>query len=179
MVGMVFIGCYFSELIGRMSGDDGVLADGDAGQHGDVGAQPGVAADDDGLGEQCMACGGVFGMVLGGQHAVGADECTVADGDATDGQQCASEVKKAVVAEAHTGAVVDVERCEDAHSVGHLAAGNLTQAVAHLGLGVVAAVHLSTEPHGALHVGIQFVAADISFPCGYVAHLALFMGCSW
>ena len=70
-----------------------------------------------------MACGGVFGVILGGQHTMGTDKGTVADGDAADGQQCAAEVEKAVVAEAHARAVVDVERCEDTHSVGHLAAG--------------------------------------------------------
>ena len=145
---------------------DGILANGHTRQHLHVGTEPGVAAYDDGLGEQCVSRGGVFGVVLGGQHTVGTDESTVADGDATDGQQCASEVKKAVVAEAHAGTIVNIKRCEDTHGVGHMAAGNLTQAVAHFGLSVVAAVHLGTEPHGALHVGIQFVAADIVFPVG-------------
>ena len=147
----------------RACGDDGVLADGDTGQNLDIGTQPGTSADDDGLGEQLVTLGGVLGVVLGGQHAVGADEGAVADGDATDGEEGASEVEEAVAPEGDAGAVVDVERSEYAHVVGHLAAGDRAQAVAHLGLGVVAVVHLGAQAQGALHVGIEGVAADIVF----------------
>lgn len=59
-------------IVGHILGDhaagghDGVLADGYPCQHFHVGAEPGVALHHDGLGEQRMALGRVFGMVFGG-----------------------------------------------------------------------------------------------------------------
>ena len=32
---------------------------------------------------------------------------------------------------------------------------------------MIAAVHFGAEPHGALHVGIEFVASDVSFSSGF------------
>ena len=52
-----------------------------------AGAYPGVAADDNGFGEQRVARGGVFGVVLGGQHTMGCDEGTLLDGDAAEGEE--------------------------------------------------------------------------------------------
>lgn len=64
---------------------DSVLADGDARQHFHVGTESGVALHHDGLGEQRVTRGGVFGMVFSGQHAVRTDEDAVLNGDAADG----------------------------------------------------------------------------------------------
>ena len=67
-------------------------------------------------------------------------------------------------------AVVDVERREYAHGFVNLLAGNLPQTLAHLGLSVVAGVHLGHQLHASLHVGIELVAAYVIFSCELFFH---------
>lgn len=145
----------------RAGGDDGVAAYGDAGEHGDVGTEPGVLFDDDGFGEQCVALGRLLGVVLCGEDAMWADEDVVLDGDAAEGEQGASEIEEAVAAEAYARAVVDMYGCEDAHIGRHCAARDVAQSGAHFFLGAVAAVHFGHQTHSALHFGIDGITADI------------------
>ena len=108
-----------------------------------------------------MAPLGLFGVELGGQHTVRANKGAVANGNAAQGEEGATEVEKAVAPKADAGAIVDVEWGKDANVVGHVVARNLAQQVAHLGLGVPAAVECGCQPHGALHFGIEVVATYV------------------
>ncbi len=100
----------------------------------------------------------------------GAAEDDFAAGGAAEGKEGATEIDEATFAEGGLAAVVDVEGREDAHGVVYFRVGYLPQILAHLCLGVVAAVHLRHKTHTTLLIGVQLVAAYVCFSCGLFVH---------
>ena len=94
--------------------------------------------------------------------------------DATKCQEGAAEVDETALAEGGLLAIVDVERRKHAHGVVDVGACYLSQVRAHLGLGVVARVHLGNQFHATLHIGIKLIAADVCFSCRLFVHFVLF-----
>ena len=82
------------------------------------------------------------------------DEDTFLNRDATKCQEGAAEVDETALAEGGLLAIVDVEWRKHTHGVVDVGAGDLSQVSAHLGLGVVASVHLGNQFHATLYIGI-------------------------
>ena len=95
--------------------DDGVFADLDAGEDGDVAAEPDVVADDDGGGAFDIgeAGGGVGGVDGGVEVAAGAGEDVFAEDDGGAVEHDAAVVEEGAGAELDVAPVVAVEGLHD------------------------------------------------------------------
>ncbi len=111
-----------------------------------IGTYPRIALDDDGLQFQRFAGFRIHRMVLRYQADLGANHCTILDGDATEVQEGTGVVDEHVFAEADMPPEIGVERHKNRRASINLLPGHFAQPLPYLvGAGG------SIERHGQLH----------------------------